>query len=799
MNELKEKLTTAPILAYPAFDRPFTVETDASISGIGAVLSQEQADRKLHPVAYASRALSTAERNYSVTELETLAVVWALTRFHHYLYGSPVTVVTDHTAVRALLETPNPSCKHARWWTKVYGSGLKDVKIVYRAVRLNSIADALSRSPHDEAPMEGVAEQELQVASIQSEDHTTTQPVPEEIADLLETPPCPNQDGDLAAEQRKDPDLKQVIDFLLTGNLPTEEKTARQVILQKSLFTIQQDILYYVDPRQTHQLRVAVPRHLREELLQEHHSSLTGGHFGVKKTYGALVRHWWWDGMHSDVSKFITNCPECAVVTGGGRHYRAPLHPIPVSRPFQIVGVDILELPATDRGNKYVLVFQDFLTKWPFAFPMPDQKAKRIAEVLVNEVVPVFGVPEALLSDRGTNLLSHLMLDVCRLLGIKKLNTTAHHPQCDGMVERFNRTIKTMLRKHAAKFGSQWDRYISGALWAYRNVPHDATGEKPSFLLLGTDCRTPTEAALLPRHDLEATEVSDYREEVILSLSTARQLAADSIRTAQAKYKKMYDRCSREVNYKIGDWVLVRFPQEETGRMRKLSRPWHGPYRIVDRRNPDVTVVKVYSPQDGQMQVHQNRVAPCPPELPCGFYWYGTRRARPGRPPKWVDQLLRGDLFTDSGEDTRMDEEPTDTPPDNSASVETEVDAEGCADGDSHTSPAADDGPGARVVPQGGVEGHVPDSSAHLTPQSLIREASPDLLTVSEDEGVVNPGATVMQEMTRTDPPRQNRHPKASHRGYRLRSKTRPPARFMRVCSGTSTSRGGRGVTLCLL
>ena len=155
----------------------------------------------------------------------------------------------------------------------------------------------------------------------------------------------------------------------------------------------------------------------------------------------------------------------------------------------------------------------------------------------------------------------------------------------------------------------------------------------------------------------------------------------------------MYDRCSREVNYKIGDWVLVRFPQEETGRMRKLSRPWHGPYRIVDRRNPDVTVVKVYSPQDGQMQVHQNRVAPCPPELPCGFYWYGTRRARPGRPPKWVDQLLRGDLFTDSGEDTRMDEEPTDTPPDNSASVETEVDAEGCADGDSHTSPAADDGP----------------------------------------------------------------------------------------------------------
>jgi hypothetical protein len=120
MTLLKEKLTTAPVLAFPACDRDFTVETDASISGIGAVLSQQRDDGKLHPIAYASRSLSSAERNYSVTELETLAVVWARTRFHHYLYGQSVTVVTDHSAVRAILETPNPSCKHARWWTKVY-------------------------------------------------------------------------------------------------------------------------------------------------------------------------------------------------------------------------------------------------------------------------------------------------------------------------------------------------------------------------------------------------------------------------------------------------------------------------------------------------------------------------------------------------------------------------------------------------------------------------------------------------------------------------------------------------------
>ena len=148
----------------------------------------------------------------------------------------------------------------------------------------------------------------------------------------------------------------------------------------------------------------------------------------------------------------------------------------------------------------------------------------------------------------------------------------------------------------------------------------------------------------MPPNELEATEVSDYREEVILSLSTARRLAAESITMAQAKYKGIYDRKSQEVNYQLGDWVMVRFPQEETSKQRKLSRPWYGPYRVVERRDPDVTVVKVYAPQDGRQQVHQARVTPCPPELPSGFFWYGNRRARPGRPPKWVDRLLQGEF-----------------------------------------------------------------------------------------------------------------------------------------------------------
>ena len=119
-------------------------------------------------MAYGSRSLTAAERNYSVTEMEALAVVRALTRFHSYVYGQSVTVVTDHAAVRAVLETPNPSAKHARWWTRVHGAGLKTVQIVYRPGQFNAIADAFSRSPHSESPVIGEGEDETQVSAVVS-------------------------------------------------------------------------------------------------------------------------------------------------------------------------------------------------------------------------------------------------------------------------------------------------------------------------------------------------------------------------------------------------------------------------------------------------------------------------------------------------------------------------------------------------------------------------------------------------------------------------------------------------------
>ena len=259
---------------------------------------------------------------------------------------------------------------------------------------------------------------------------------------------------------------------------------------------------------------------------------------------------------------------------------------------------------------------------------------------MAEEVFPLFGVPDALLSDRGANLLAHVMQDVCELLGVRKLNTTAYHPQCDGMVERLNRMLKTMLRKHVAKFHGQWDRLLPGVLWAYRNTPHESTKEKPSFLLFEIDLKSPTEASLLPPDPLAPTDLGSYREELMLSLSSARELAVASIQEAQKSYKSQYDKRTNTVNFCLGDWVFIRFPEEETGKRRKLSRPWYGPFSVIARHDPNLTVQKVYFPEDSPLTVHQVRVCLSPDMLPAGFYWYGAKRRSSGRTPTWLQRVL---------------------------------------------------------------------------------------------------------------------------------------------------------------
>lgn len=160
-----------------------------------------------------------------------------------------------------------------------------------------------------------------------------------------------------------------MIRFLEDGVLPEDNNRARKLALQENLFVIIDRVLYHLDSKRDHHKQVVVPSHLQKS-----------GHFSGQRLFNTLRTRWWWKGMFGDAQQFVKGCPECAVVSGGGRVLRPPLHPIPVTRPFQILGVDVMDLPKTVQGNKHVLVFQDLFTKWPMVYAMPDQKAERIAK-----------------------------------------------------------------------------------------------------------------------------------------------------------------------------------------------------------------------------------------------------------------------------------------------------------------------------------------------------------------------------------------------------------------------------------
>ena len=456
-EHLKCLLASPPVLAYPNFNSTFFLHTDASGDGLGAILEQET-DGQLHPLAYTSRTLSKHEANYSVMELEELAIVWALRHFRAYLLGHKCVIYTDHSPLKALLAAPHSNGRRARWSDTLAEF---DIEVHYRPGRTNSNADALSRAPLPQTA--GV-----NVVNTPNNATTTAQPNTPTDHDV------PSM-GDL---QRQDQELAARILYMETGTLPDDNRVAKKLMLDTSNFTVLNGVLYFIDPSSKN-LRLAVPQLLRQTLLVESHAGAFSGHFAVRGLYKKLRRQYWWQHMYSDVYHHCRSCLTCASYNGSGRRHHPPLNPLPVGAPFERLGIDIMEMPLTQDGNRYVIVMMDYLTKWVEACAIPDQSSETLARVLVDYVICRHSVPKELLSDRGANLLSGLMLEVCNLTGMKKINTMAYHPQTDGLVENFNRTLQAMLAKHSKAFGTDWDKHLQHLLFAYRTRPHDSTNESP--------------------------------------------------------------------------------------------------------------------------------------------------------------------------------------------------------------------------------------------------------------------------------------------------------------------------------
>lgn len=422
--------------------------------------------------------------------------------------------------------------------------------------------------------------------------------------------------------------ISPLIDYHMTGALPQDDRLARKIVLSGSRYTLLDQVLYHIEDDST--LRVVPPQTSRRRLFVELHSGKFGSHLSGEKVFSELRKHYWWEGMRSDVNRWARSCLICAS-HGLGRKTRPPLSPIPVAGAFDRIGVDVLQLPKTRRGNKYAIVFVEYLTKWPEVYPAPDQTSATIAKLLVEEVIARHGVPSEILSDRGKAFLSSLMQEVELLLGYKKLNMTAYHPQTDGLVERFNRTLIAMLAKTTCKEGPEWDEHLPYVLFAYRASQQTSTQESPFYLLYDRDPRLPVPAALSPRRERLTMDLKEYGIDLHSKLSSAWELARKSLQQAQKKQKTQYDRkvCARP--FREGERAFLYKPAEKTGEFRKLTHPFDGPYRVLEVGTNTASIVRIDRPKDEPILVSLDRLRHCPTELGDEFWPPDKRRRKRGQ------------------------------------------------------------------------------------------------------------------------------------------------------------------------
>ena len=349
-------------------------------------------------------------------------------------------------------------------------------------------------------------------------------------------------------------------------------------------FEVKKDVLYRVCNKgdEKEMSHIVIPESLRAHVMKLLHDSIMGGHLGINKTLERINSVFYWPDMAGDVMRYCKSCDICQKTISKGRMSKVPLEKMPlIDMPFKRVAVDIVGpiFPTSEEGHRYLLTLVDYATRYPEATPLKKIDTPTVAEALVD-MFSRLGIPEEILSDLGTQFISTCMAEVNKLLSIRHLTTTPYHPMCNGLVEKFNGTLKSMLKKLCAEQPRMWHRYINALLFAYREVPQESTGFSPFELLYGRTVRGPMYILKeLWTKEIETPEVKNsyqYVFELREKLEDTLALAKGELEKAQSKAKHYYDRRTKPSTLSEGDKVLVLLPTDNN----KLLMQWKGPFVI---------------------------------------------------------------------------------------------------------------------------------------------------------------------------------------------------------------------------
>src|SRR5450759_4855007 len=566
-DELKKTLAKAPVLSPPDWNQEFHVTIDASGWCLGAILWQYKGDKRECPVYYASRQMSPAEKKYTTTEREALAVVYACKKFRHYLLGYRIVFHTDHDSLKYLVNKPDLSGRIARWILLLQEF---NYEVVVKPEKANSNADYLSRQRGQEAVEDVLAE------------------FPDEFSETETRKP--EESMVFHINGGGESEFQEILDYLTERRYPAELTREEKIMFQHQVapYTLIRRVLFKMGADD--QLRRCLEKSEWKQVIPALHSGPSGGHFAAITTVNRIrTAGYWWPYLIRDVKDYVRKCDQCQRTGAPSFRNHWPLTPIVPLAPFEKWGIDFIGPinPASSRKKKYIILATDYATKWVEARATVKNDAAAAATFLFEEIMMRFAHPLELVSDRGKHFLNDVIINITSSYLIKHRKTTPYNPKANGLTERANGIVGKILNKMVSAHKRDWDRKLPSAVHAYNTSEKKTTGKSPYFLVFGQtvlhgiEMEVETHRVMAARSGSRIQDAK-YRMVAIQDLEEAREEALNQTLEVQTKRKEDFDaKLPKEHGIQTGGLVLL-YDNQHKDFPGKLHTRWMGPYRVTE-------------------------------------------------------------------------------------------------------------------------------------------------------------------------------------------------------------------------